>query len=106
MALLQQANRFLALPFMVWTILCTVAAGLFGVSLIFAFPSLKSAHRDGLLTDTEYDSVFITTLGPFVFVAVMFKLYIWWLVVVFRFYQQLRFAGQELRFDGVQMRTV
>ncbi|XP_043200253.1 uncharacterized protein LOC122369520 [Amphibalanus amphitrite] len=104
MVAVRKTNRYLALPFMIWTILCTAAAGLFGVSLLVAFPAVRAQlrhHPPAAVTGHIVTGLVL----PFVFIVIMFKLYTWWLIVVFDFYNRIRFARGGPPFEAVPMQS-
>ncbi|XP_037069563.1 uncharacterized protein LOC119090943 [Pollicipes pollicipes] len=92
-------NRFLALPFMIWSILCNIAAGILAACLIFfiAVIDWDKAEREGQVSDLV--EAFVV---PLVFVVIQFIIYTWWLVVVFAFYRLLK-TGHA--FDSIPMQT-
>lgn len=88
-------NRHLALPYMIWTILCTIGAGIFGACLIF-FVAVAQWTPDNTNDLIQFLVV------PLIFTVIIFVLYTWWLVVVFNFYNRLK-NGQA--FDSIPMQT-
>ena len=105
LSLSPQTSRYLALPYMVWTVLCTAVAGMFGISLLIAFPSVHSSRQHYLPPEAVTRHLVLGMVLPFVFVVVMFKLYTWWLIVVFDFYNRIRFAAGGPPFDTIQMQA-
>ncbi|KAF0305594.1 hypothetical protein FJT64_022787 [Amphibalanus amphitrite] len=105
MVAVRKTNRYLALPFMIWTILCTAAAGLFGVSLLVAFPAVRAQLRHHPPAASHRTHRHLDIVLPFVFIVIMFKLYTWWLIVVFDFYNRIRFARGGPPFEAVPMQS-
>ncbi|KAF0305595.1 hypothetical protein FJT64_022788 [Amphibalanus amphitrite] len=91
---------------MIWTILCAAAAGLSCILLLVGLPHARAQLRDHLSPPEVAHHVFVGVVLPLVFIIIMFKLYIWWLIVVFDFYNIIKFRRGGPAFEAVPMRGI
>ena len=74
---------------MVWTILCTVTTGLSGVLVLGAIPVILQMPPPHGTSTTQH---LMGLVLPLLFIAIMFSLHTWWLVVVFKFYNRHQYS--------------
>ncbi|KAF0292933.1 hypothetical protein FJT64_009131 [Amphibalanus amphitrite] len=87
-------NRYIALPYMIWTIILQILYGIGIAGLIFLLVV-------GDWNNSEND-IIQTVVAPLVGIIISFVLNTWWLIVVFNFYNLHR-DGQA--FDSIPMQT-